>query len=84
MAAHGLADRLDILRDCVLAVFAQASRVSSERRKRRLESMGQVGCLAARALDLALLGIEQRVDLLDQRPNLDGHRRAADDGCALP
>ena len=84
VAAHGLADRLDILRDCMLAVFAQASRVRSERRKRRLEPMGEVGGPAARALDLPLLGIEQRVDLLDQRPNLDGHRRAEMTAASCP
>ena len=59
MAPHGLADGLDTLRDGVLAMFAQASRISSEGRKRRLESMGQIRCLAAGALDLALLGIKQ-------------------------
>ena len=75
VAPHCLADGLDTLRDGVLAMFAQASRISSEGRKRRLESMGQIRCLAAGALDLALLGIKQCVDLLDERPNLDRHRR---------
>ena len=35
--------------------------------------MGEIGCPAARTLDLPLLGIEQRIDLLDQRPNLGRH-----------
>ena len=84
VAAHGIADRLDILRDRMLAVFTQASGIGSKRGKRRLEAMGEIGGAAARTLDLALLGIEQRIDLLDERLDLDAAPPPADDGCARP
>jgi hypothetical protein len=56
-----------VARDLRLAGVAQPTGIGGERRKRRLESVREVGSAAARALDLTLLRIEQRVDLLDQR-----------------
>ena len=73
VAAHGVADRLDVLRDRRFAAVAQAGGIGSERGQRRLQPMGEIGSPAARTLDLALLGVEQRIDLLDQRPNFGRH-----------
>ena len=75
MAAHGVADRLDVLRDRSVAAFAQPRRIGSERRKRRLEPMGEIGGASARAFDLPLMGGQQGIDFLDQRPDLARHRR---------
>ena len=73
MAAHGIADRLDVLRDGLFATVAQAGGIGRKRRQRRLEPVGEIGRPAARALDLLFLRVEQRVDLLDQRPHLGRH-----------
>ena len=72
VAAHGVADRFDVLREGRFATFAQAGGIGRERRQRRLQPMGEIGGPAARSLDLPLLGVEQGVDLLDQRPTSAG------------
>ena len=67
VAAHGIADRLDVLRDYRFATVAQARGIGRKRRQRRLEPMGEIGGPAARTLDLMLLAVEQRVDFLVAR-----------------
>ena len=73
VAAHGIADRLDVLRDRLFATIAQARGIGRKRCQRRLEPMGEIGGPAARTLDLTLLDVEQCVDFLDQRPDLGRH-----------
>src|SRR5665647_451008 len=63
MAAHGIADRLDILRDCRFATLTQSGRVRGQGRQRRLQSVSEIGCAAARACDLLFLSIKQGIDL---------------------
>ena len=68
-------------RSSSLPCSRKRSRIGRERRERRLQSVREIGGPAARALDLPLLRVEQRVDLLDQRPDLGRAPRAADGGC---
>ena len=73
MAAHGVADRLDVLCDGLFASVAQAGGIGRQRCQRRLEPVGKIGRAAARALDFLLLRVEQRVHFLDQRPHFGRH-----------
>jgi len=70
VAAHGVHDRLDIMRELDLAAPAQAAGVGHQCCQRRLEPMRQIGRAAARAHDLTFLGSEQRIELRDQRLDL--------------
>jgi hypothetical protein len=70
VSTHGIADGLDFLRDDLVAPFTQVGCIGSKCGQRRLEPMGEIGCPAARTLNLPLLAIEQRIDLLDQRLDL--------------
>ena len=74
MSAHRLACILDVAGDGLFTVQAKAMGICNERRKRRLQSVGEIGRTTTRALDLALLGVEQRIDLGDQRLDLVGRR----------
>ena len=73
VAAHGVADRLDVVRDFRFAAFAQACGVGGQCRQRRLQAMGQIGGAAARTLDLLFLGVEQGIDFFDQRAHFGRH-----------
>jgi hypothetical protein len=74
MSAHRLSERLNVVRDRMLAPLAQPGRVRHQRSQRRFESMGEVGSAATRALNLLRLHFNQRVDFIDKRLNLDGCR----------
>jgi hypothetical protein len=65
-SAHRLTNGFDVTRYLILSGLPQAPRIARERREWRLEPVRQIGGTAARSLDLMLLGVEQRVDFLDQ------------------
>ena len=70
VATHGIAHRFDVLRNVGLTAFAQARGVGGKGSERRLQPVREIGGAAARAFDLALLGVDQAVHLLDQRLHL--------------
>jgi hypothetical protein len=70
---HGVRHGFDIAGNDTFAALTQTADVGREGGQRRLETMGEIRSPPARARDFAVLGVEHRIDLFDQRTDLDRH-----------